>query len=113
MHETRFINEIFTALKQKIGQGHSLAKAVVHVRLSPFSHVTPEALQSIFKELAKVEGFKNARLDVLPLEILIECKNCKKTTGVTKKVFACPACNSANVSLQMDREFSVESIDIQ
>lgn len=113
MHETRFINEIFASLKQRLGQGPVLAKAVVHVRLSPFSHVTAEALQSIFGELSRVEGFKDVWLDVLPLAILLECKNCKKVTSITKKVFACPSCNSANISVQMDKEFFVESIDIK
>ena len=111
MHETRFINEIFTVLKQKLGEDAALGQVVVNVRLSPFSHVSAETLQGSFKELIKGDDFKNAKLKVLPLEILLECKNCKRSILVAKKVFGCPFCNSANVNIQMDKEFFVESIE--
>ena len=112
MHETRFINEIFAVLEQKLGADMAPKRVTVKVRLSPFSHVAAENLQGSFKELIKGKSFKNARLKVLPLEILLECKNCKQSAHVTKKVFGCPFCNSADVNIQMDKEFFVESIEI-
>ena len=113
MHETRFINEIFTVLKEKLGEDIVSGQVIINVRLSPFSHVSAETLQASFKELIKGEDFKNAKLKVLPLEILLECKNCKRSTRVTKKVFGCPICNSADVNIQMDKEFFVESVEIE
>ena len=74
MHETRFVNEIFTVLNQKIGKNIVSGQIVVNARLSPFSHVTPEGLWESFKELSKGRNFKNARLKVLPIELLLECK---------------------------------------
>jgi len=113
MHETRFINEIFAVLKEKLAEEKATEQVVVNVRLSPFSHVAAESLQASFKELIKGENFKNARLKVLPLEILLECKNCKRTTRITKRVFGCPFCESTDVNIQMDKEFFVESIEIK
>jgi len=113
MHETRFINEIFTVLKAKLNKETDSEKIIVYVRLSPFSHVTAEGLQGSFKELSKGGSFKDVRLKVLPLEILLECKNCKRSTRITKRVLGCPLCNSADVSIQMDKEFFVESIEIE
>ncbi|MBU1726427.1 MAG: hydrogenase maturation nickel metallochaperone HypA [Candidatus Omnitrophica bacterium] len=112
MHEIRFINEIFAVLKQKLTKEMASAQVIVNVRLSPFSHVTAITLEESFKELSKGESFKNVRLKVLPLEILLECKNCKRSTKISKKVFGCPFCNSADVNIQMDKEFFVESIEI-
>jgi len=112
MHETRFVNEIFTVLKQKLNKDTASGQVVVNVRLSPFSHVAAESLQASFKELIKGEKFKNVRLKILPLEILLECKNCKRSTRITKRVFGCPFCNSADVNIQMDKEFFVESMEI-
>jgi Zn finger protein HypA/HybF involved in hydrogenase expression len=112
MHETKFINEIFTVLKQKLGKDAVEGEVIVNVRLSPFSHVAAESLQASFKELIKGENFKKVRLEILPLEILLECKKCKRTTRVAKRVFGCPFCNSADVDIQMDKEFFVESLEI-
>ena len=53
------------------------------------------------------------RLKILPLEILLECKNCKRSTRITKRLFGCPFCNSADVNIQMDKEFFVESVEIE
>jgi len=113
MHETIFINEIFSVLKEKLAKEKAVGRVVVNVRLSPFSHVAAEGLQGSFKELIKGESFKNVRLKILPLEILLECKSCKRSTRITERVFACHFCNSADVNIQMDKEFFVESIEIE
>lgn len=112
MHETRFINEIFAVLKQKVNKDMASGQVVVNARLSPFSHVTIESLQESFKELIKRGNFDNVWLNVLPLEILLECKNCKHSNRITQKVFSCPFCGSADINVQMDKEFFVESIEI-
>ncbi len=112
MHETRFINEIFSVLKQKLSEDAAAGEVVVNVRLSPYSHVSAETLQGSFQELVKGESFKNVRLKILPLEISLECKNCRRTARITKRVFGCPFCNSADVNLQIDNEFFVESIEL-
>jgi len=112
MHETRFINEIFTVLKQELGEDAASGQVVVNVRLSPFSHVAAESLQESFKELIKGGNSKNVRLKILPLEILLECKNCKRSTRITKRVFGCPFCNSADVNVHLNKEFFVESMEI-
>lgn len=112
MHESRFINEIFTVLRQKLDEYAASGQIIINVRLSPFSHVAAESLRESFKELIKGENFKNVRLKILPLEILLECKNCKRSSHITKRVFGCPFCNSADVNIQMDKEFFVESIEI-
>jgi len=113
MHEISFINEIFTVLKDKLAKEKSVMRVIVNARLSPFSHVASEGLQGSFKELIKGESFKNVRLKVLPLKILLECKSCKRSARITKRVFGCPFCNSADLSIQMDKEFFVESIEIE
>ncbi|KPK97890.1 MAG: hypothetical protein AMJ95_06770 [Omnitrophica WOR_2 bacterium SM23_72] len=113
MHETRFINEIFAVLKQRLGKDAVSGQIVINARLSPFSHVTAENLQESFKELIKAESFNNACLKILPLELLLECKDCKRSTRIIKRVFGCPFCNSADVNIQLDNEFFVESIEIE
>ena len=106
MHETRFINEIFAVLKQKLGKGAASAQVVVSVRLSPFSHVKAENLKVTFKELSKGENLKNVRLKVLPLEILLECKDCNRSMGITKKVFCCPCATARMLAFKWIKNFS-------
>ena len=113
MHETRFVNEIFAVLNQRLGKNTAAMRVLVNVRLSPFSHVAAETLRESFNVLVKEGSFKAIALNVLPLELPLECKNCKRSAHITKKVFECPFCGSADIDIQMDKEFFVESIEVE
>jgi Zn finger protein HypA/HybF involved in hydrogenase expression len=113
MHETRFVNEIIAVLKEQKGKGDGSGRAVVTVRLSPFSHVSADNLRGAYEALVKGAEFHDVELNILPLEILLVCKSCKRSSRVAKRVFGCPFCNSADVDIQMDKEFFVESIEIE
>ncbi len=113
MHETRFISEILAVLKQELTAGMVKKRVLVNVRSSPFSHVTAEGLQGSFKELTRDGQFKDVKLKIFPLESLLECKNCKRSMRITEKIFGCPFCNSTDINIQMDKEFYVESLEIE
>ncbi|RJO63625.1 MAG: hydrogenase maturation nickel metallochaperone HypA [Candidatus Omnitrophota bacterium] len=113
MHEIRFINEIFAILKEKLTKEKDVEQVTVNVRLSPFSHVGVESLQGSFKELIKGESFRKVSLKILPLEILLECKSCKRSILINKRIFVCPFCQSADINIQMDKEFFVESMEVE
>ena len=113
MHETRFVNEILAVLKQKLNKDTASRRISVNVRLSPFSHVASERLLESFNVLVEGEIFKDVSLIILPLELPLECKKCKRTASITKKVFEYPFCGSADIDIQMDREFFVESIEVE
>jgi len=112
MHETVFLNEVFTLLRKNSGKTAGSAKIIVNARLSPFSHVTAEGLQESFKEL-RGKSFKNVSLKLLPLELPLECNDCKRRTNIDKKIFNCPFCKSMNINIKMDKEFFVESIEAE
>lgn len=111
MHETVFLNEIFSVLKQKLGKGNVFKKATINVRLSPFSHVAAESLQESFRQMRE-KDFGKVSLNIRALELPLECKSCKRRTAINERIFNCPFCNSADISIQMDREFFVEDIEI-
>ena len=113
MHETRFVNEILTVLKDKVADATKAGRILVNVRLSPFSHVSAETLKESFNVLIRNEHFKTAALKVHPLEIPLECGNCKRSATITKKMFECPFCGSSDINVRMDKEFFVESIEVE
>lgn len=113
MHETIFVNEILTVLKNNSDKGIALRNAVVNVRLSPFSHVTAKGLQETFKEFSKETGFKEVRLNIIPLEVTGYCKNCKSISKVSQAALNCAHCGSVDLDIQIDREFFVESVELE
>ncbi len=113
MHDTVFVNQIFSLLKSKFGKD-TLGKAVsVNVKLSPLSHVTKESLLNTYQELAKGTGFERIKLKIEPLDLKLCCHNCKNDSTVSKVVFKCPHCGSQEIELDFDKEFVIESVDIE
>jgi len=113
MHETRFVNEIIDVLKQKLTGGSASGRVSVNVRLSPFSHVGPDTLRESFKVMSEGEKFNSVSLNILALELPLKCNSCKRDTNIDKKVFECPFCGSSDIDIRMDKEFFVESIEIE
>jgi len=113
MHETKFVNEILTILRNKLGKSVPFSNVVVNVRLSPFSHVTSKRLRETFKELSKESAFENIRLNINPLDLTLNCRSCKKTARIIKPAFICPHCNSNDINIEFDKEFFIESVESQ
>ena len=113
MHETKFTNEILMILDAKVDQKMRACPVVVNVRLSRFSHVTPKHLNETFKHLVDKEKFINVKLDIKPIEFDLNCRGCKKVSKCTEVIFNCPICGSADFDIKKDREFFVESLDVE
>ena len=112
MHETTFVNEIFSLLKDRFSKDTINSVVSINVKLSPFSHVTQEGLLGIYQELAKSNGFEHIRLNIEPLSLLLRCRSCKNTSTVSKPTFECPHCSSQDIEVDMDKEFIIESVEI-
>lgn len=112
MHETVFVNEVFSALKNRFSNDTINSIVSVNVKLSPLSHVAKEGLLNTYRELAKGSGFEHIKLNVEPLDLLLRCRSCKNISTVSSPTFKCPRCNSQDIELNFDKEFIIESIEI-
>lgn len=113
MHETKFVNEILTVLENNLNKRILPKNVMVNVRLSPFSHVTPKTLQETFKEFSKETDFREVRLNIIPFEVTVYCKNCKNISKVSQVTLNCAHCASADLDIRIDKEFFVESIELE
>ena len=112
MHETVFVNEIFSVLKNRFGLDALNSVVCVNVKLSPLSHVSKEGLFATYQELVKGGCFERIRLNIEPLDLLLHCRSCKNDATVTSPTLNCPSCNSRDIELNFDKEFVIESIEI-
>jgi len=112
MHETVFVNEIFSALKNRFNKDMIDSIVSVNVKLSPLSHVTKEGLLDTYQELAKGSGFEHIKLNIGPLSLLLRCHSCQNNSTITSPTFKCPRCHSQDIELNFDKEFIIESIEI-
>jgi Zn finger protein HypA/HybF involved in hydrogenase expression len=112
MHETVFVNEIFSVVRNKFPRDAIGSVVCVNVKLSPLSHVTKQGLLGSYQELAKGGCFERIKLNIEPLALLLHCRSCKNDATVTNPTLNCPSCNSQDIELNFDKEFMIESIEI-
>ncbi len=108
MHDLKFATDILNALKRE--KVEKPGDVVVHVRLSPFTHVTPEGLTETTKHLLGHEGFEGVKLDIKPLPYELVCRKCRSRTSHEKPIFSCPKCDSNDFDIIKEREFLIEGI---
>jgi len=113
MHETRFAGEIIFYLKNELVKHREAKSVIVGVSLRPFSHVTPEGLKGTFELLAETEKLKNVTLEIKLLSLKVNCKDCGHTFESSKLTFLCIKCLGTNIDIKKEREFSVDSIEIE
>jgi len=112
MHETVFVNEIFSVVKNRLNKDKTKTIVSVNVKLSPLSHVTKENLLDTYQVFAKGSVFEQIKLNIEPLSVLLSCHHCKNTSTISKPAFKCPICDSDDIELNFDKEFIIESIEI-
>lgn len=114
MHETIFSKEIIRVIKDKLKDLDNNSKiACVNVRLSPLSHVSPQTLKSAFLQVASVDGLGSISLNVKSSAVELECKSCSRKFLVKEPFFICTHCNSKDFNVKEEREFFVESVEIE
>ena len=109
MHETRFANEIVERVKKSLNEGKTVK--IVHVRLSPLSHVTPEGLRHSYEAASIASHGKAVALEIKPLDIPLYCRNCHKQVKIVKPTFACPSCESTDIDINFEPEFLIEKVE--
>jgi Zn finger protein HypA/HybF involved in hydrogenase expression len=118
MHDLKFANETIFILKReiaKLGKSALSKPIIVNVALSPLSHVKPDGFRETFKHILSHEApdLKNIRLNINTMQFDIYCKACKKLSKVSAPTFECPGCKSSDLEFDMQKEFFVESIEVE
>lgn len=118
MHDLKFANEAIFILKReitKLGKRAESKPIIVNVALSPLSHVKPEGFRETFNHMLAHEapGLKDVRLNIAAMQFDLYCKACKKLSKVSEPAFQCPACKSADLDVEMGKEFFVDSIEVE
>lgn len=114
MHDIVFSKEIIRVIaekRRKFPKGSKIT--VVHVFLSPLSHVTARSLSEAFKQMTSGTDLEGVSLAVKPLPVKMKCSGCGGIFTVTEPTFECRMCQSSDIGIEDNREFTVESLEVE
>ena len=114
MHEAVFVKEIINVVNDRLKSLDTNSKiCCINVRLSSFSHVSPERLRAAFLQMAGVSNLACASLNINLSEVEIECKSCGSKLKVCQPLLICPHCKAKEFNIKKEPDFFVESIEIE
>ncbi len=114
MHDIVFSNEIIKVINDKAKDLDANSKiSCINVRLSPLSHVRPETLRLSFLQIAKAANLEDISLNIKSPEVELRCKSCGARFFVKSPKFVCPNCKNSDFDIGQEREFFVESVEIE
>ena len=104
------IVEIATASIPADLPGARVAK--VNLKVGKLSAIVPDSLRFCFEAVSKDTPLEGARLDIREIPVQAACKVCQNTWTIDQPAFACPACNSGDITILSGRELDIESIEL-
>ncbi len=114
MHDVVFSKEIIRAVNGKRRSLSTGSKVVgVRVLLSPLSHVTTRSLTDAFTQMVNGTDLEHLSLEIKPLTVKMKCSACGIVFEVGRPTFACSGCGASSINVYDNREFLVESIDVE
>jgi hydrogenase nickel incorporation protein HypA/HybF len=85
----------------------------ITVRVGVLQRVVPDSLEFGFRLLAEGTPAAHARLDVVPVGALLQCRGCGEQREMAGGIFACPACGSPEVTALSGEEILVDEVELE
>jgi hydrogenase nickel incorporation protein HypA/HybF len=85
----------------------------VQVRLGRLRQVVPTSLAFYFALVARDTVCDGAQLDQEVVPATLRCGACARTWEIDQPFFRCPACGTADVTVESGEELEVASIEVE
>ncbi len=112
MHELGIAQNILQIVQQAVPENQAAAVRFIRIRVGQLSGVVPDSLEFCFAAITNETAMERARLDIVKVPIISECKDCRNRFQMDDFSFSCPACNSVNLELISGRELEVMEIEL-
>lgn len=114
MHEMAIVNNLLNEC-EKIRLENNAKKIVkVKISLGRLSGVEEHYLKEAFNAFASDEraSYFNAKLEIVPKELVLKCNDCDATFMQEKNEFYCIKCSSKNIQILSGEELFLEQIEL-
>ena len=113
MHELGIVMQMIDQVEQ-VAEENGVAEVLkVNLEIGEVSGIVPELFTDCFAwAKKKTKHLQNAELDMIILEGVSYCRDCKATYQTTKYAKQCPHCGSYNTYLVTGNEISIRDIQV-
>jgi hydrogenase nickel incorporation protein HypA/HybF len=113
MHELSIAMSVLEAVEEQSEQRGGARITAVFLKVGPLSGVIPEALISAFEMAREETNFKDCRLTIEEMPVIIRCPTCRADRKVDSiQNMSCSVCGTASSDVAGGRELEVCAMEI-
>ena len=113
MHEMGVAMQIIEIAQASIPADLSDARvARINLKVGKLSAIVPDSLRFCFEVVARETPMAGAELHIEEIPVQARCNACRHDWTIDQPAFACPACDSGDITLLSGRELDIESLEL-
>ena len=114
MHEISLVKNIFGSLDTVYSEPEQKKIKTIHLTVGLLSNVEPILMQNAYEAVVATERpvYKDCRLEIKVLPIIIECANCQNTTEIKNFIFLCAHCQRPNNNVIQGNELLISGVEM-
>jgi hydrogenase nickel incorporation protein HypA/HybF len=115
MHEISLVKNIFGSLDSVYKEQEQTKIKTIHLTVGLLSNVEPVLMQNAYEAVVATERqvYKNCRLEIKVLPILIECTSCKNTSEIQNYIFKCAHCQKPDNNVIQGNELLISGVEME
>jgi len=87
--------------------------ARVNLKVGKLSAIVPGSLRFCFEVAARETALAGAELNIEEIPVQARCNACRREWTIDQPAFACPHCESGEITLLSGRELDIESLELE
>ena len=113
MHEMGVAMQIIEIAQASIPADLGDARvARVNLKVGKLSAIVPDSLRFCFEVVARDTPLAGAELHIEEIPVEARCNACRHEWAIDQPAFACPVCESGEITLLSGRELDIESLEL-
>ena len=114
MHEISLVRTIFRTLEDNFSSGELERVTAIELKVGPLANVEPVLLQNAFDAVVEQDEvrFKDVKLSVHMVPILVQCPDCGQITEVHNYRFVC-ACGKPCGNVVQGNELMIGKVELR
>ncbi len=112
MHEYSIVQNLLDLCEQNAAAHNCTNITKVVIKIGRLSNVEPELLRTAFDTFKEDTIANGSELVIVDQKVVVECKNCNKTSELEVNEFCCPECKSYKVKVLDGEELLLMSLEM-
>jgi hydrogenase nickel incorporation protein HypA/HybF len=113
MHEYSIVQSLLNLCEDNAKANSATKVNKVIVKIGKLSGVEPHLLEVAFDTFKDSTMCKNSTLEMVIQDIVIECKECNKTSTLSENNFCCPECESYDIEIKDGEDMFLMSLEME